>query len=142
MHEMSIVESLLETMRETLTACPHGQVRAVRVRVGALRRVEPLILQFCYEAAVRDTPMAGSRLEIQPVEAGAKCESCGLEFPVEQHWFECPRCHSCRARLMTGDELDLVDIELDVPFAARTCPPQGGDTDTRTDSQGRSRGAL
>jgi hydrogenase nickel incorporation protein HypA/HybF len=113
MHEMSIVEALLETVRDELRSHPGARVQTVRVRVGALRLVEPLALQFCYEAAVRDTPLATSRLEIQQVEASARCDVCSLEFPVEEDWFECPRCRSVNARLLKGDELLLTSLEIE-----------------------------
>ena len=113
MHEMSITEALLETVRHELRAHPDGRVRAVRVRVGRLRLVEPSMLEFCYAAAVRDTPLADARLEVEQVEASARCDVCSLEFPVEESWLECPRCRSARARLLRGDELLLTSLEIE-----------------------------
>ncbi len=113
MHEMSIVEALLEAVGSELRAHPGARVRAVCVRVGQLRLVEPSMLEFCYDVAVPGTPLEGSRLEIQQVDASARCDVCSLEFAVEENWFECPRCHSAGTRLLTGQELDLVGIELE-----------------------------
>jgi len=114
MHEMSIVEALLGTIRDELRRHPGARVQTVRVRIGALRLVEPAVLQFSYQAAVRDTtPLADSRLEIQQVEASARCDVCSLEFPVEESWFECPRCRSAHARLLKGDELLLTSLEIE-----------------------------
>jgi len=113
MHEMSIIEALLETVRDELRAHPDARVQVVRVRVGQLRLVEPAMLEFCYAAAVRDTPLADSRLEVQHVEASARCAVCSLKFPVEESWFECPRCRSANARLLKGDELLLTSLEIE-----------------------------
>ena len=113
MHEMSIVEALLETVRDELRAHPDAHVRTVCVRVGTLRLVEPDMLRFCYDAAARGTPLAGSCLDIEQVEARARCNVCSLEFPVEESWFECPRCRSARARLLKGDELLLASLEIE-----------------------------
>lgn len=113
MHEMSIIEALLETVRDELRAHPGAHVQTVRVRVGQLRQVEPATLQFCYAAAVQDTPLANSRLEVHQVEASARCDVCSLEFPVEESWFECPRCGSTGARLLKGDELLLTNLEIE-----------------------------
>ena len=112
MHEMSVIEALLETANESLRSCPNSRVRTVRVVVGRLRQVEPAMLEFCYEAATRDTPLSGSRLEVQQVPAVARCDVCSLEFDVEDHWFECPRCGAANARLVRGDELLLASVEL------------------------------
>ena len=112
MHEMSIVEALLGTVCSELRAYPGGRVRTIRVRIGRLRLIEPSMLEFCYTAAVRDTFLADSRLEIEQVEASARCDVCSLEFPVEENWFECSRCGSPNARLLRGDELLLTSLEI------------------------------
>jgi hydrogenase nickel incorporation protein HypA/HybF len=109
---MSIVEALLEEVGRQLQAHPRPRLQRVRVRVGALRQVVPETLTFCYDAAVPTTPLAGSRLEIETRPAEARCRTCSLTFPVEETWFECPRCGTLGADLLQGDELELVSIDL------------------------------
>ena len=113
MHEMSLVEGLLRVVQDEMRTHPESHVQTVRVRVGRLRQVEPSMLEFCYEAAVRETSLAGSHLEIQQEEATARCDVCSLQFAVEEHWFECPRCHSSDVRLLTGDEVLLTSIVME-----------------------------
>ncbi len=110
MHEMSLIEALLEQVRQETR--PGTRVRTVRLRVGALRQALPEMLAFCYAAAVRGTSLEGSRLEIEPVPAEARCRQCCLTFDVEDNWLECPRCRSTAADLLRGDELQLVSLEL------------------------------
>ena len=119
MHEMSIIEALLETVRDELRAHPGARVQTVHVHVGQLRQVEPSTLQFCYTAAVQDTPLENSRLEVHQVEASARCDVCSLEFPVEESWFECPHCGSTGAHLLKGDELLLTNLEIENISASR-----------------------
>jgi len=113
MHEMSIVEALLEAVQLESRNRSDARVLAVHVRVGKLRLVIPETLQFCYDAATRATSLAGSRLEIENVPATARCRECRAEFAVEENWFECPRCQTVGAELLTGKELDLTSIELE-----------------------------
>ena len=106
MHEMSLIEALLEQIqRETR---PGMCVRTVWLRVGKLRQAVPEMLKFCYSAAVND----GSHLEIEEVPAEARCRRCSLTFAVEDRWFECPRCRATGADLLKGDELQLLSLEL------------------------------
>jgi len=112
MHEMSIVEALLDVIRQELRGYPDTHVRTVFVRVGALRQVVPEMLATCYEAAVRGTTLEGSRLEVQPVGAEARCRQCSSTFVVEDNWFECPRCQALGADLLRGNELELMTLEL------------------------------
>ncbi len=131
MHETSIVESLLEAIERELRARPEARLRMVWLRIGRLRQVEPATLSFCFQAAVAGTPFEGSRLEIERVAAAARCLACGLEFAVEENWFECPRCHSTHGRLSAGNELQLIRIEIE-PISAvanegRAVPAATGD---------------
>ena len=84
----------------------------VRVRVCVLRLVVPDIMQTCYAAATKDTPLAGSQLILEEVPARARCRQCQAEFPVAENWFQCPKCQTTGNDILTGNELELVGIEL------------------------------
>jgi hydrogenase nickel incorporation protein HypA/HybF len=113
MHEMSIVEALLEQIRQELRLHPGEVLRNVRLRVGQLRQVVPESLTFCYDAAVHGTPLEGSRLEVEERPAEARCQRCCLTFSVADQWFVCPRCEATGADLLKGDELQLISLELE-----------------------------
>jgi hydrogenase nickel incorporation protein HypA/HybF len=110
MHEMSIIEALLEQVRQETR--PGTCVRTVRLRVGKLRQAVPEMLTFCYDAAVRGTSLEGSHLDVEELPAEARCRRCCLTFVVEDNWFECPRCKATGADLLKGDELQLLSLEL------------------------------
>lgn len=114
MHEMSIVDALLRAVRQEVSEPDLDRVTVVSVRLGQLRQVVPEMLQFCFQAAVHETPLAGARLEVEQVPARAQCASCREEFAVEEQWFECPACRTTSAKLLQGDELLLVCIRLAV----------------------------
>ena len=73
----------------------------------------PEILSGYYELLARGTPLEGSRLDIESVAAVARCEKCGKVFPVEEAWVVCPDCGSLGATLLSGQELNLVGVELE-----------------------------
>lgn len=113
MHEMSIVEALLEELDAQRRPYPGARVITVRLRIGALRAVVPELLQFCFAAATRGTACEGARLEVEPVAATACCQRCRRVFTVEDDGLECPRCHAPGAALQTGRELELIGLELE-----------------------------
>jgi hydrogenase nickel incorporation protein HypA/HybF len=117
MHELSIAEELVRVIREELRAHPNARLKAALVRIGVLRLIEPATLEFCFEAATCDTPVAGARLQVEQVEASARCGKCGREFPVEHNWFECPRCGETGSELLRGNELQLVSLEIEKEMA-------------------------
>ncbi|HUK83458.1 MAG TPA: hydrogenase maturation nickel metallochaperone HypA [Verrucomicrobiae bacterium] len=113
MHEMSVIEALLETASTYLRSYPNPRVQRLHVRVGRLRQLDAAMLEFCFNAAVANSPLDGSELRVEPIEPTARCKVCSLEFDVEDTWFECPRCHDLDAELLKGDELILSSIEID-----------------------------
>ena len=115
MHELAIAEELVNAVRQELVTHPGAQVRAVKVRVGALRLVQVESLRVCFLAAARDTRLAGSRLDVEAVRARGRCRECGAEFPIEEQWFTCPRCDAVDAEMLAGGELQLTGIELVEP---------------------------
>ena len=117
MHELSIAEELVRVIREELRAHPNTRLKMALVRVGALRLIEPVTLECCFEAATCDGPLAGARLCIEQVEALARCCKCHLEFSVEHSWFECPRCGETGSELLHGNELQLISLEIEKEMA-------------------------
>ncbi|HVM61011.1 MAG TPA: hydrogenase maturation nickel metallochaperone HypA [Verrucomicrobiae bacterium] len=113
MHELSIAEELARVIQEELRAYPGARLKTAYLRLGALRLVERTTLEFCFEAAIRDTTLAGAQLRVEPVEAAARCRGCDLEFPVDDKWFECPQCGSSDAELLRGDELQLTSLDVE-----------------------------
>jgi hydrogenase nickel incorporation protein HypA/HybF len=113
MHELSIAEELVRMIRQELRAHPEARLKTAHICLGALRLVERTTLEFCFEAIIRDTELTGAQLCIEPVEAAARCKQCGLEFAVEDRWFECPRCAATNSELLRGDELQLTSLDIE-----------------------------
>lgn len=114
MHELSIVSSIVDSVTEALNAYPGATVKEVRLRVGVLASVVEDSLQFCYEIAIADTPLAGSKLIVKILPIVAHCQKCkeDVELPSLQS-FRCPHCDEPVSDLRQGRELDIESIEID-----------------------------
>jgi hydrogenase nickel incorporation protein HypA/HybF len=112
-HELSIATALVDQVEEVRSSHDGQKVAAVGLRIGTWRLVVPESLTFYYEALTRGTPLEGSRLEIETVTAQARCQKCGEVFAVEGAWVVCPICAGVGGDLLSGQELDLVSVELE-----------------------------
>lgn len=124
MHELSIAAALADLVEEA--AARHGaeRVRRVGVAVGALTDLDPDALGFGWEVIAAERPLlAGSVLEIRRVPVTVVCSACGQEGPARPPGVTCGACGSHDTRLMTGEELDVAEVELDVPEGG--CGPEG-----------------
>jgi hydrogenase nickel incorporation protein HypA/HybF len=78
MHELSVALSLVDIATEE-GARLGGRVSAVHVRIGQMSGVVRGALEFSYDVACHDTPIAGSRLVIEETE-GRDLELVALEI--------------------------------------------------------------
>jgi hydrogenase nickel incorporation protein HypA/HybF len=113
MHELSIAVALVEQVEEVRRANGGGKVVSVDVKVGQWQLVVPEILSGYFEHLAQGTPLEAAEIRIDSVEATARCRDCSEEFPVEDGFLVCPRCGALGCTLLTGDELNLVGVELD-----------------------------
>jgi hydrogenase nickel incorporation protein HypA/HybF len=111
MHEMSIAQSILEVVKEHAGKNEH-RVRTIRLRIGEMAGVVPESLRFCFEVASEGTRAQGAELLIDEVPIRCRCSRCGIEFTVERFLFLCPTCCTTDVEVISGNELDVVELDL------------------------------
>lgn len=114
MHELSIVESLLEMCESQALDAQENKRRIAKavVAVGSLSCVEPEALRFCFDACKAGTQAEGATLEIE-LEAGkGQCEHCGACFAVSELHMPCA-CGAFDYSITGGDGLVLKILEFE-----------------------------
>jgi hydrogenase nickel incorporation protein HypA/HybF len=112
MHELGIAQDILEIVRQAVPEDQAAAVRRIRIRVGQFSGVVPDSLEFCFQAVVNETPMARAGLAIEQAPTVFKCRKCSHQFDVNDLEFQCRACESPDLELISGKELDIVEIEL------------------------------
>jgi hydrogenase nickel incorporation protein HypA/HybF len=112
-HELSIAQNIVEIVEQYVPVESRAATRSVRVRVGGLSGIVPESLEFSFSAIVAGTPLDSARLDIERVPAVCRCEDCRVEFEVADFVFVCPGCSGMHTRLISGSDLQVVDIELE-----------------------------
>ena len=114
MHELSIVESIVDSVTASLAAYPGARVLEVRLRVGALAAVVEDSLQFCFGIAIDGTPLEGSKLVVQALPVVMHCAACAADVELDGvQSFRCPRCGEFCTDLRQGRELEIESIEIE-----------------------------
>ena len=112
MHELGIAQNILEIVRQSVPEEQAPDVKWIRIRVGQLSGVIPDSLRFCFSTLVGETNMRQAGLAIEQVPTVSRCNDCRHQFQIEDMAFVCPECKSADLELISGRELQVVEIEL------------------------------
>ena len=109
MHELGITRNIVAIAREHACGRP---VKRVALQIGRLAAVEPDAIRFCFDLCARDTELDGARLDIAEVPGTFRCRDCGAEVRSADWFGSCP-CGSVHLECTGGQELKVVELELD-----------------------------
>ena len=113
MHEMGIALQIVEIATASLPSdLGEARVAAVNLKVGKLAAIVPESLRFCFDVAVKDTPLAGAKLAIEEIPIVAKCNDCNAEWTIDEPVFTCKTCESGSLEILSGRELDIESLEV------------------------------
>lgn len=113
MHEYSIVQSLLDLCEQNAISNNASKIFKVVVGVGELSAVEPTLLKTAFDTFKLDTIASDAIMEVQKIAIRVKCLDCGCEFTPTISNFLCQKCDSLNTKLISGDELLLLSLEIE-----------------------------
>jgi hydrogenase nickel incorporation protein HypA/HybF len=114
MHELSIVASLFELLEEKAKEKKAKKIVTVTLKVGALSGVVPEFLETAFNLYKKDTIASDSTLKIKDVPLKIRCQQCGTEIVKDDFVFICEKCDSRELETLSGTELLLEKIEMEV----------------------------
>jgi hydrogenase nickel incorporation protein HypA/HybF len=112
MHELSIAQDILAIIKQNV---PHEElqnIQSVNVKIGEMAGVVPDSLEFCFQAIISETEMKDAKLVIEKIPFVLECNSCGKTSANEFGIRICSHCSSPETKVISGLEMQVVDIEL------------------------------
>ena len=113
MHEMSIAQSLLDVIKAEMRKHDATGLKSVLVHIGQLSAIVPESLSFCFEIMTSGTELEGAKLNMEVIPLTGNCRKCGQLFEIKDYAFECPLCHGTDIETLSGQELSIVEMEVD-----------------------------
>ncbi|MDA8743525.1 hydrogenase maturation nickel metallochaperone HypA [Rubripirellula amarantea] len=111
MHEHSLVKNLLRQADAIRRQHDAMRVDEIRVEIGPLSGVEPLLLASAFKQLACDETFCNAQLIIDQVELLARCNACDKQFVIHEFDFRCADCGR-GLDVIRGDELQLVSVSL------------------------------
>ncbi|MEN6458356.1 MAG: hydrogenase maturation nickel metallochaperone HypA [Thermoguttaceae bacterium] len=114
MHELAIVDALIEQVNETLDrTAERGRVLRIELSVGRLSGVSCDSLRFAFGLLASGTAVQDAEIVIQEPKAVCNCRACHARTEIDALVVECPQCGSGDVLIEGGRELVLQSIEVE-----------------------------
>lgn len=112
MHELGIVFHIIDAVEKVGRENQLRQVSTVTLELGAVSTVVDTYLQDCWKWAVNKSDLLrGAALKTEVIPAETLCDSCGKIYPTVAYGRRCPACFSENTHLVTGNEINIKEIE-------------------------------
>jgi hydrogenase nickel incorporation protein HypA/HybF len=114
MHELSIVQTLLEQVQSEVEHSGHpGRVVGLHLIIGRLSGVHADSIRFAFDLLAPDSIARDAELKIDEPQAVLCCRDCLARQEIDQLQVNCPACGSSNVTISGGQELLLQSIDLE-----------------------------
>ncbi|EAJ6201717.1 hydrogenase maturation nickel metallochaperone HypA [Campylobacter coli] len=114
MHELSIVESLIELCEENAFDHKAKSVQEIYVKIGRLSGIEVELFRRCFETFRENSELCKNAklfIELAPLEI--LCLKCDQTSILEENVFKCPKCESIEYKISQGEDLHLMRLVME-----------------------------
>lgn len=113
MHELGIVFHVIESVEVIGKENHLSAVSSVTLELGEVSGVIKKYLSDCWRwAADRSKLLEGASLNIEDIKAVTFCEKCEKKYATTEYGKTCPFCDSQQTHLITGNEINIKEIEI------------------------------
>ena len=110
MHEFSIAMNIVDIATDYARKEKAVVVKEIEIEVGALSGVVLDALEFCMDAATKESILEGANMNIYGVPGKARCRSCLHEFMIQDLYSVCPLCSTPAPEIIEGGELKVKSL--------------------------------
>ncbi|MDD2352118.1 MAG: hydrogenase maturation nickel metallochaperone HypA [Candidatus Caldatribacteriota bacterium] len=115
MHERSVAKNLLRIVLDKSNITDKREkVKLIRIIIGEFTMIHKELLISAFYQLSKSTPAEKAKIEITNSPLKGKCQDCHKEFYLDKEEFKCPFCESQSINIISGDELFIQDIELEI----------------------------
>lgn len=113
MHEMSIVEGILQPIEGTALRESAPLVSRVVLEIGPLASVETESLHFCFDAVSHGSVAEGARQGIRKTPGAGGCLDRSQRVALREKLSACPLGGSYRVQVTGGTAMRVLELEIE-----------------------------
>ena len=113
MHEYSIVQSLIESCEDHVKQNDATKVTKVVVKIGVMSGVEPHLLNEAFNLFKKGTVCDGCEFIMNVQKVKIECRECQQVSLLQKNEYHCPYCKSVDVSVIDGEDMFLMQLELE-----------------------------
>ncbi len=112
MHEMSIALNIVQMADEFARREQAQTIEVIDLEIGELSGVVIDALEFCFQAAKKNTLATDAEIVIHPIPGQGHCTQCETEFPIARWPEPCPSCQGWSVQIIAGRDMKVRSITI------------------------------
>ncbi|MBQ2040724.1 MAG: hydrogenase maturation nickel metallochaperone HypA [Lachnospiraceae bacterium] len=113
MHELVIVEGILDAVIPEVKKYDVEKILSIRLKIGELSGVVPSCIEEYFGVAARGTIAEGAKIIIEKTPIEIECRDCGFKGRITKGTYRCPKCQSAGFRIVSGKEYYVDSVEAE-----------------------------
>jgi len=110
MHEIGVLFEVVKSVEQFAKENDVEKIETLVLQIGELSSMIPKYMKTLYPAAIEDTILVGSKLEIEILPANALCRDCNKVFNLMENKGICPICGKKDFEILSGKEFYIKEI--------------------------------
>lgn len=112
MHEISLLESVLEIVETQARQQNFTQVKKISLEIGALSCVAAEALRFGFDVVMKGTLAENAELTIIEIAGQGKCSRCAQLLELETLHDPCSHCGAFGVQIMQGEQMRIKELRV------------------------------
>jgi len=113
MHELSVVQNIINIVSMEVEKNGGGRVSEVHLKIGKLSGIEFGSFDFALKNFTPGTIIESAKISIEKPDGVARCNICSNEFELSDFIGCCDKCSSFDLEIIKGRELSVKSITIE-----------------------------
>ncbi len=113
MHELVIVEGILEAVLPEVRKYNVSRILSIKLKIGELSGVLPESVNYYFDIAAKGTEAEGAKINIEKIPVAISCKGCGYHGGIPKRSYICPKCKGTDIRVEAGREYFIDSVEAE-----------------------------
>jgi hydrogenase nickel incorporation protein HypA/HybF len=113
MRERNAIQSILTKVLVQARESNARHIKSLQLAIGEISELNPTVIQNHWEEISKGTPAEQAQLHFRSINAEVQCMACFAKYHPIHGEIHCPQCGSYGAKILSGEEFYLEEVELD-----------------------------